>query len=183
MMTNYSVGSLLKGTKFSHIRQLFSYCEFNKKWHNALNLQQIQYRRHGTVDKASGQMTPNQKNALVPAGKKNLPAVRKPSAPRQFRLVDEAVKLSSREDVRERLPDILGKALAMIWIDKEFAKIFASDPQATLEAEGIILPDNMAIEFQKPDTNRPRIVVYEKRPKSNFRLRILYLQLVMMAGR
>ena len=37
--------------------------------------------------------------------------------------------------------------------------------------------------IQKPDTNRPRIVVYEKRPNSNFRLRILYLQLVMMAGR
>ena len=183
MMSNYSVGSLLSDAKARHIRQLFSYCEFNKKWHNALIPQKNQYRRHGTVDKARGQMSPNQKNALVPAGKKNLPAVRNPSGPHQFRLVDEAVTLSTRADVRERLPDILGKALAMIWIDKEFAKIFASDPQATLEAEGIILPDNMAIEFQKPDTNRPRIVVYEKRPKSNFRLRILYLQLVMMAGR
>ena len=85
--------------------------------------------------------------------------------------------------MRERLPEILGKALALIWIDREFADLFARDPQGTLEREGIILPENMAIEFQKPGTDRPRVVVYEKRPKSNFKLRILYLQLVMMAGR
>lgn len=136
-----------------------------------------------SVDRGFGRMSPKQKNALVPAGKKKPPAVRKPSTPTTIRLVDETVTFGSREDVRERLPDILGKALAMIWIDKEFAKVFASDPQGTLEAQGIYLPDYMAIEFQKPDTNRPRIVVYEKRPNSNFRLRILYLQLVMMAGR
>lgn len=128
-------------------------------------------------------MSPKQKNALVPAGNKNLPALHKLSMPSRFRLVDEAVEFVSREDVRERLPDILGKTLAMIWIDKEFARVFASDPQGTLEAEGILLPENTVIEFQKPDTTRPRIVVYERKPKSNFRLRILYLQLVMLAGR
>ncbi len=85
--------------------------------------------------------------------------------------------------MRERLPDILGKALALIWIDKEFADIFARDPQETLEREGVVLPENTSIEFQKPGTDRPRIVVYERRPNSNFKLRILYLQLVMMAGR
>ena len=90
---------------------------------------------------------------------------------------------TSREEVRERLPDILGKALALIWIDREFADVFARDPQGTLEGEGIMLPDNMVIEFQKPGTDRPRIVVYERRPNSNFKLRVLYLQLVMMAGR
>ena len=88
-----------------------------------------------------------------------------------------------REDVRARLPDILGKALALIWIDREFADLFSRDPQGTLEREGIVLPENMAIEFQKPGTDRPRVVVYEKRPNSNFKLRVLYLQLVMMAGR
>ena len=95
----------------------------------------------------------------------------------------DRVIFTSREEVRERLPDILGKALALIWIDREFADMFARDPQGTLEAEGVVLPENMAIEFQKPGTDRPRIVVYERRPNSNFKLRILYLQLVMMAGR
>ena len=128
-------------------------------------------------------MSPKQKNALVPAGKKNPPAVRKPSAPTTVRLVDETVTFASREDVRERLPDILGKALAMIWIDKEFNDQFSRDPQGTLTSHGVHLPENMVIEFQKPGTDRPRIVVYERRPNSKFKLRVFYLQLVMMAGR
>ena len=120
------------------------------------------------------------KNALVPVKPKSL-------VPRQgssrYDLVSDQTTFKSREDVRERLPEILGKALALIWIDREFADMFARDPQGTLEREGIVLPENMAIEFQKPGTDRPRVVVYEKRPNSNFKLRILYLQLVMMAGR
>ena len=120
------------------------------------------------------------KNALVPVKPKGL-------VPRlggsRYDLVSDQTTFKSREDVRERLPEILGKALALIWIDREFADMFARDPQGTLEREGIILPENMAIEFQKPGTDRPRVVVYEKRPNSNFKLRILYLQLVMMAGR
>ena len=121
------------------------------------------------------------KNALVPV-KPKPPSVRQRGGAR-YNLVSDQVTFSSREDVRERLPDILGKALAMIWIDREFADVFARDPQGTLEREGIVLPENMAIEFQKPGTDRPRIVVYERRPNSNFKLRVLYLQLVMMAGR
>ena len=120
------------------------------------------------------------KNALVPVKPQGL-------VPRlggaRYDLVPDQTTFKSREDVRERLPEILGKALALIWIDREFANLFARDPQGTLEREGIILPENMAIEFQRPGTDRPRVVVYEKRPKSNFKLRILYLQLVMMAGR
>ena len=120
------------------------------------------------------------KNALVPVKPKSL--VPRPGTPR-YDLVSDQTTFKSREDVRERLPEILGKALALIWIDREFADMFARAPQGTLEREGIILPENMAIEFQKPGTDRPRVVVYEKRPNSNFKLRILYLQLVMMAGR
>ncbi len=120
------------------------------------------------------------KNALVPVKPKSL--VPRPGGSR-YDLVSDQTTFKSREDVRERLPEILGKALALIWIDREFADMFARDPQGTLEKEGIILPENMAIEFQKPGTDRPRVVVYEKRPNSNFKLRILYLQLVMMAGR
>lgn len=120
------------------------------------------------------------KNALVPVKPKSL--VPRPGDSR-YDLVSDQTTFKSREDVRERLPEILGKALALIWIDREFADMFARDPQGTLEREGIILPENMAIEFQKPGTDRPRVVVYEKRPNSNFKLRILYLQLVMMAGR
>lgn len=126
-------------------------------------------------------MSPSTKNALVPVKPRNL-AVKQQGGAR-YNLVTDQVTFSSRDDVRARLPDILGKALALIWIDREFADLFSRDPQGTLEREGIVLPENMAIEFQKPGTDRPRVVVYEKRPNSNFKLRVLYLQLVMMAGR
>mgnify|MGYP001429230190 CR=1 FL=1 len=126
-------------------------------------------------------MSPSTKNALVPVKPQNV-AVKQRGGSR-YNLVTDQVTFSSREDVRARLPDILGKALALIWLDKTFADMFARDPQSVLESEGIFLPENMAIEFQKPGADRPRIVVYEKRPNSNFKLRILYLQLVMMAGR
>ncbi len=32
----------------------------------------------------------------------------------------------------------------------------------TLEYHGIFLPEGMTLEFQKPNSDRPRIVVYEK---------------------
>ena len=91
--------------------------------------------------------------------------------------------LKSRADVRKYLPDILGRVLARIWIDTEFKDEFSRDPQKTLEFNGVYLPEDMKIEFQKPNSDRPRIVVYEQRPNSRFKLRVLYLQLVMMAGR
>ena len=125
-------------------------------------------------------MSPPTKNALVPVKPSGL--IPRPGSAR-YDLVTDLTTFKSREDVRERLPEILGKALALIWIDREFADLFARDPQGTLEREGILLPDNVVIEFQKPGTDRPRVVVYERRPNSNFKLRILYLQLVMMAGR
>ncbi|MEL0024043.1 MAG: hypothetical protein VW934_07300 [Alphaproteobacteria bacterium] len=127
-------------------------------------------------------MTTNPPNALVPAGKKSLPVVRDNSAPGGYRLASENIHLASREEVKNRLPDILGKALALIWVDREFHDRFSRDPQSTLEAQGIFLPDNVVIEFQKPNSDRPRIVVYETRPNSIFRTRIFYLQLVLMAG-
>ncbi len=89
----------------------------------------------------------------------------------------------NRSEVRKLLPDILGRVLARIWIDSKFKEEFEQDPQKTLEFNGVYLPEDMSIEFQKPNSDRPRIVVYEQRPNSKFRLRILYLQLIMMAGR
>ena len=98
-------------------------------------------------------------------------------------LVDNEIFLENRNEVKKYLPEILGRVLARIWIDTNFKEEFANDPQKTLEFNGVYLPEDMSIEFQKPNSDRPRIVVYEQRPKSKFKLRVLYLQLVMMAGR
>jgi hypothetical protein len=123
-------------------------------------------------------------NALVPMPKMQPPALKErkqKSAP--FELVSGHLHFETREDVRNLLPDILGKVLARIWIDPIFHRKFSLDPQATLEKGGVYLPEKMSIEFQKPNSDRPRIVVYERRENSKFKLRVLYLQLVMMAGR
>ena len=100
-----------------------------------------------------------------------------------FDITQKLHHLKNRSEVRKFLPDILGRVLARTWIDADFKEQFHEDPQKTLEFNGVYLPEDMSIEFQKPNSDRPRIVVYEQRPNSKFRLRVLYLQLVMMAGR
>ena len=92
-------------------------------------------------------------------------------------------RFETREDVRNFLPDILGKTLARIWIDPEFHNNFASNPLKALAENGVMLPENIVVEFQKQDSQRPRVVVFEQKLGSKFKLRIFYLQLVMMAGR
>ena len=128
--------------------------------------------------------TANSERALVPIKKLSPPAVIEKNrnlAP--LDLVNGNLSLSSREEVKKLLPDIMGKALARIWIDQDFRRDFSSDPHSTLEQNGVYLPETMVVEFQKPNSDRPRIVVYERRPGSKFKARVFYLQLVMMAGR
>ena len=129
-------------------------------------------------------MNSNNSNALVPLKNGNLPAVvkKKRELP-VLSLVKEELYLENRYAVREQLPDILGRVLARIWIDEKFNYDFSMNPRGTLEANGVFLPETMDVEFQKPNSSRPRIVVYERSKESKFRTRIFYLQLVMMAGR
>ena len=129
-------------------------------------------------------MNSNNSNALVPLKNGNLPAVvtKKRELP-VLSLVREELYLENRHAVREQLPDILGRVLARIWIDEKFHLDFSADPRGTLENNGVFLPETMDVEFQKPNSSRPRIVVYERSKESKFRTRIFYLQLVMMAGR
>ena len=98
-------------------------------------------------------------------------------------LVDKDLILKNREDVKKYLPDILGRVLARIWIDKSFKDSFKSNPKEVLHDNGVFLPDDMILEFQKPNSDRPKIIVYEKKEKSNFKVRVVQLQLVMLAGR
>ena len=129
-------------------------------------------------------MHSNNSNALVPLKNGNLPAVvsKKREIP-VLSLVREELYLENRHAVREQLPDILGRVLARVWIDEKFHHDFSMNPRGTLEANGVFLPETMDVEFQKPNSSRPRIVVYERSKDSKFRARIFYLQLVMMAGR
>ena len=128
-----------------------------------------------TQDKQSKSLIPIKNNevAVVKAGNNKDP----------LNISEKLQHFKNRDEVKKFLPDILGRVLARIWIDSEFREEFSVDPQKTLEFNGVYLPDDMYIEFQKPNSDRPKIVVYQQRPKSKFKLRVLYLQLVMMAGR
>ena len=98
-------------------------------------------------------------------------------------LVDKDLILKNREEVKKYLPDILGRVLARIWIDNSFKESFKSNPRQVLNDNGVFLPDDMILEFQKPNSDRPKIIVYEKKNGSNFKIRVVQLQLVMLAGR
>ena len=128
-------------------------------------------------------MARKQNTSLVPFEKRLPATIHNDKSSQPFSLFDGEKHFTGRDDVREFLPEILGKALARTWIDIDFHKAFDSDPSGTLETHGVYLPENMSIEFQRQNANRPRIVVYEQRPNSKFKMRVLYLQLVMMAGR
>ncbi len=116
-------------------------------------------------------MNSNNSNALVPLKNGNLPAVvkKKQELP-VLSLVKEELYLENRHAVREQLPDILGRVLARIWIDEKFHHDFSMNPRGTLETNGGFLPETMDVEFQKPNSSRPRIVVYEKIKNLNFGL-------------
>ena len=116
--------------------------------------------------------------------KSNLPIKFDPKEVKSaLELVDKDLILKNREDVKKYLPDILGRVLARIWIDKSFKDNFKSNPKEVLNDNGVFLPDDMILEFQKPNSDRPKIIVYEKKQKSNFKVRVVQLQLVMLAGR
>ena len=116
--------------------------------------------------------------------KSKLPIKFKPSEITQaLELVDSNLILKNREEVKKYLPDILGRVLARIWIDKSFKENFKLNPRQVLNDNGVFLPDEMILEFQKPNSDRPKIIVYEKKQNSNFKIRVVQLQLVMLAGR
>ena len=59
-------------------------------------------------------------------------------------------------------------------IDKSFKDSFKADPRKVLNDNGV-LPDEMILEFQKPNSDRPKIIVYEKKQNSNFKVRVVQL--------
>lgn len=135
-----------------------------------------------SLEKTMKQPKDNKKSQL-PVKKDKNPVVKVKESVNPLDISEKIQHFKNRDEVRRYLPDILGRVLARVWIDSNFREQFSSNPQKTLEYNGVVLPNDMIIEFQKPNSDRPRIVVYEQKPNSKLKLRVLYLQLVMMAGR
>lgn len=96
-------------------------------------------------------------------------------------LVRSETRMADVPEVEKYLPEILGRALARGWIDRQFRTALARDPKGLLERHGVFLPDTISIEVETAPNARERIVVYEGMGPGARRL--LYLQLVMVAGR
>jgi hypothetical protein len=98
-----------------------------------------------------------------------------------FDLVSEDTALQDRAQVERFLPDILGRALARAWLDPTFRAALIRDPVATLAAHRIRLPASIRIDVVTEGQTRPMVVVSEV--IAGTARRLLYLQLVMVAGR
>ena len=128
-------------------------------------------------------MTNSTSRALVPMKSRSVVIKAAGVKDNDFQLVDGRVDLQNRDDVKEQLPDILGRVLARAWLDKEFLEEFRENPLGVLANAGVHLPNTMHIEFQKANSDRPKVVVFEQPENSKLKLRVFYLQLVMVAGR
>lgn len=99
-----------------------------------------------------------------------------------FHLVRQETHLSNVSQVERFLPDILGRALARCWIDKAFRQEFFLAPKDTLSDYHVHLPEDILVSVETDPGERSKVVVYEQRPGA-LPKRLMYLQLVMMAGR
>ncbi|MCG7492796.1 hypothetical protein [Thalassobius sp. Cn5-15] len=99
-----------------------------------------------------------------------------------FQLVRQETHLSNVSQVERFLPDILGRALARCWIDKGFRQEFYLAPKDTLSDYHVHLPEDILVSVETDPGERSKVVVYEQ-VRGALPKRLMYLQLVMMAGR
>jgi hypothetical protein len=107
---------------------------------------------------------------------------RSAAPPSDFALVRQSTHLQDIARVERHLPEILGRALARAWIDADFSDTLRADPKGLLAHYKVFLPTTVSIELETTETQRQRIVVYENRQHGD-RRRVMYLQLVMLAGK
>ena len=98
-------------------------------------------------------------------------------------LVETRTSFHNRVQVERSLPDILGRALARAWIDPGFRAALVADPKETLARHRIHLPESICIDVVTEGQTRPLVVLSEIPPHGGPRRRLMYLQLVMVAGK
>jgi hypothetical protein len=85
--------------------------------------------------------------------------------------------------IKERIIDYLGAVLARCWVDRTLLDKIEANPHQALRHIGILLPPEIDIKVERSNQQRPRLVIYEYNADRSMRMRICYLQLMMMAGK
>lgn len=129
------------------------------------------------IGKAAGRFAAAMPGFLRPA--RSAPSATQ--APDGFALVRRSTTLTDISRVEKHLPEILGRALARGWIDSNFSAALMADPKSLLARYQVYLPETVSIEVEMTETARQRIVVYDM-PSAGVKRRVMYLQLVMLAG-
>lgn len=99
----------------------------------------------------------------------------------EFKLVDEDINLDTRAQVKDQLPDILGRALARSWVDEQYKSQLQKCVHTTLAEGGVAIPDDYICEYETTSGQRAKIVVFEQTGK--LKLRVCGLSLTMVATR
>jgi hypothetical protein len=84
--------------------------------------------------------------------------------------------LNNEAEVRKELPQVIGKLLALCWINSELASYFLSRIE-------ISLPDNIIIEVRKEAKAKPSITVFQIADGSRYKQRLFKLSLKLIANR
>jgi len=91
--------------------------------------------------------------------------------------------LTNEAEVRKELPQVLGKLLALCWINQELAGFFLSDTRIFLEKIQISLPENIVIEVKKEVRAKPSITVFQIEEGRKYKQRLFKLSLKLIANR
>ena len=91
--------------------------------------------------------------------------------------------LTNEAEVRKELPQVLGKLLALCWINQELAGFFLSDTRNFLEKIQISLPESIVIEVKKEGRAKPSITVFQIEEGRKYKQRLFKLSLKLIANR
>ena len=89
----------------------------------------------------------------------------------------------NKNDVKEKVMDYLGAVLSRCWFDKELLRGLEYNPHKALRKIGVLLPEELDLKLERPELQRPRLVIYEWNTQRTFKHRICYLQMIMLAGK
>lgn len=90
---------------------------------------------------------------------------------------------TNEAEVRKELPQVLGKLLALCWINQELAGFFLSDTRNFLEKIQISLPESIVIEVKKEVRAKPSITVFQIEEGRKYKQRLFKLSLKLIANR